>query len=197
MSKKIDESKKYIAIGITGWIENGNLNVFDENNSRLDPTNLDDKIKIYEREVKGWFLEPARKLCTPNISHDNSFIVIMICLAYIEGVEQYRCGSGSNGKSARFFKSSMKRIFSIADKVSEAIYTNARCGLFHNGMVKSNILYDLNQNEAILVHGKNINIQPELFLKKIEEDFEQYLRDLRNQNNKNLRDNFNKLFCVI
>lgn len=74
-----------------GKYENGTPIVIDElNNLRLDPNNIEDKIKIYEREVKEWFLEPTLKLLNDENVFNNSFLILMTCMAYIEGVEQYK-----------------------------------------------------------------------------------------------------------
>ena len=46
----------YIAPDIIGWKDKeDNIYVFDERtHQQLNPTNINDKIKIYERQVKDW-----------------------------------------------------------------------------------------------------------------------------------------------
>ena len=106
MSKQIQRDEEiYVAPEMLGKYEEQTPVVIDERNqnNRLDPTNIDDKIKIYEREVKGWFLEPARSLLIQD-DFNNSFLVLMVCMAYLEGVEQYKTGIESNGRSKEFFE---------------------------------------------------------------------------------------------
>jgi hypothetical protein len=110
--------------------------VTDERNvKKLDPTELQDKICIYERQVREWFLSPA-KMLFKMMGEQASFAVLAICLPYIEGVQQYREGDDSNGKSKDFFIKSFQRIFescNLSDDFVGLLYGQARCGLFHDG----------------------------------------------------------------
>src|SRR5688572_5434422 len=141
MSKKLRQEPIYIAPGIFGWLDNNHTpHVLDEvSNDELDPYNVNHKIIIYERQVKEWFLNPATTL-----SHQKNkgFIVLMICLSYIEGIEQYRQGLSSNGQSSAFFVSSLQRIYPgrFTDVQLRSLYKQARCGLFHNGMVEGKMI---------------------------------------------------------
>ena len=50
---------------------------FDNRNvEELDPRILDDKIKVYERQVKDWFLIPAERL-SKSRNMNNGFLVLM------------------------------------------------------------------------------------------------------------------------
>ena len=64
MPKQLGREPIYVAPKITGHIrENGTICVFDElNKIELDPFNVNDKILIYERQVKGWFFNHAENL---------------------------------------------------------------------------------------------------------------------------------------
>ncbi len=79
MPKQLRNYPIYIAPEIRGFIDNnGRPVVFDERTNRnLDPNNIDDKILIYERQVKDWFLNRASKLICGN---KNGFIVLMISI---------------------------------------------------------------------------------------------------------------------
>ena len=101
MPKQIQRSEEiYLAPDILGRYENDIPVIVDERNedTRLDPNDVNHKILIYEREVKEWFLEPASILLEED-SFKNSFIVLMVCMAYFEGVEQYKTGIESNRRS--------------------------------------------------------------------------------------------------
>jgi hypothetical protein len=123
----------------------------------------------------------------------------MVCLSYIEGIEQYRVGRNSNSRSSDFFVSSMRRIFDEAYTEANLrdLYSEARCGLFHNGMTKGKVIIRNSFEPAIRFPDfERIEISPEKLLDIIEEDFENYLNELRNPENLELRDNFDRMFSI-
>lgn len=206
MPKKIrDYMDLYIAKDILGKSENGNKIAIDErNNNRLNPNDLNHKILIYERQVNGWFLDCAKKLS--NESDDNDFIVLMICMSYIEGVIQYKKGESSHKKSKTMFIDSMRNIYpskSYTKKDLERLYSESRCGLFHNGMVSSNIILKNDFSDAIEINNTTISgsddikINPSKLLADITNHFNQYIFDLKNSNNSDLRNKFDTMYSVI
>lgn len=196
MSKKLRIEPIYIAPDIIGWLDkNGFPQVNDKRTGReLNPSNIDDKIYIYERQVKGWFLNPAKEINQSN-SNDNGFIVLMICLSYLEGVEQYRRGKESNNRSKDFFVGAMNRLYPNKFQQSELVefYSEARCGLFHDGMVKKRIIISNGFQDSLeIITGNDINVNITKFLEDIENDFNNYLHDL--QTNIELRNRFNESY---
>lgn len=198
MSKKLRKQPIYIAPEIFGWIdEQYTPHVLDERNgNELNPNDAMDKIIIYERQVKDWFLKPAHSLA--NYKNKNKgFIVLMICLSYLEGIEQYKRGQNSTNNSRNFFISSMNRIY--PNKYSlynlKSFYSEARCGLFHNGMVKGRIIINNSFNEALTFDNNDIKISPKKLLNDIINDFESYITELKN--NENSRMLFNQLYSNI
>ncbi|MBQ0799417.1 MAG: hypothetical protein KBT63_09025 [Porticoccaceae bacterium] len=210
MSKRIEQSREiYLAPGILGRYEKSTPIVIDERNNfaELDPRDIETKIKIYEREVTEWFLSPASDLLKQD-SFKNSFVVLMICMSYIEGVEQYKTGIDSNKKSKKCFISSVNRLFpdKFSDKNLEVLYSKSRCGLFHNGMVKGGVVFSSAYKNAIefINNGEIININPELLLRRITDDFDSYIAELRsnisetdNDRIKAVKENFNRMFDVL
>lgn len=206
MSKQIDSNKEiYLAPGMVGKYEEGIPVVIYEKittiHETLDPDNLDHKIRIYEREVKGWFLEPAKKLSGNHRNRfDNGLIIIMICMAYMEGVQQYREGKSSQNQSCQFFIDSFKRLYpeSQNEHITE-LYKKIRCGLFHNGMVSDGVIfnYDFSQSIKFEADGRKININPKRLLDEVENDFDRYISELKNPDNTSLRENFNRMFTVL
>lgn len=93
MPKRLRTDPIFIASDILGKINiNGSTDVRDLRTGRtLDPNNEFDKIYIYERQVIDWFLKPATNLSRYK-NKNKGFIVLMICISYLEGVEQYRRG---------------------------------------------------------------------------------------------------------
>ncbi len=204
MSKKIQKDVDiYVAPQMLGKYEDIKPVVIDErnNNEKLDPDKIEHKIKIYEREVKEWFLEPATALISSENQFNNSFIVLMICMSYIEGVEQYKTGEGSSGESKKFFTNSIKKLYpdKYSDDEIEELYSKSRCGLFHNGMVKGGVIFDNSFNDAIEFkeNGERININPTKLLDDIKNDFEKYINKLNDESNIRDRKKFDERFSVL
>ncbi|MBA7479679.1 hypothetical protein ES707_15115 [subsurface metagenome] len=199
MAKEVQPGEDiHIAPGITGNRDDSDKLVItvDSNGKRLYPeNNIEHKIRIFERQVNGWFLERASTLLD---EEDNGFVILMIATAYIEGVEQYRKGQPSDGKSRTFFEEGLKRIFGIKSCFEDKLYDlfkELRCGLFHNGMTGRYIrIHSDNVNPIDFSDSKIIKINQILFLEKVKEDFEQYLEDLKDKTKTELRDNFNKMY---
>lgn len=198
MSKKLRRDPINIAPEIVGWLdENNNSHVIDNRTGRqLDPRNVNHKIEIYERQVKGWFLIPATNL-TKYKNRNKGFIVLMICLSYLEGIEQYRRGQNSNGNSRRFFVSAMERLYpnEFQNHHLEDFYSEARCGLFHNGMVRGKIIINNGFQKSIEFNGGDIKVSPAKFLKDIRDDFENYLQELRT--NEQSRNTFDGMYSNV
>jgi len=210
MPKQIQRNREiYLAPGILGRYEYSNPIAIDERNdcARLDPRNVETKITIYEREVKEWFLSPASELLDQN-SFNNSFVVLMICMSYIEGVEQYKTGIDSNRRSKECFIDSVNRLYpnEFSDRNLGKLYSKSRCGLFHNGMVKGGVVFSNSYDNAIefIDNAETININPRLFLQRIIDDFESYITELRSGVSDNANDrlkvaneNFDRMFSVL
>ena len=198
MSKKLRREPINIAPEIVGWLdENYNPHVFDNRSGRqLDPRNVNHKIEIYERQVKDWFLIPATNLIKYK-NQNKGFIVLMICLSYLEGIEQYRRGQNSNGNSRRFFVSAMERLYpnEFQNHQLEDFYSEARCGLFHNGMVRGEIIINNGFQKSIEFVGSDIKVNPSKFLTDIKIDFENYLQELRT--NEQSKNNFSGMYSNI
>lgn len=207
MSKQILRNQEiYLAPGILGKYENGNPVAIDErnNDARLNPRDIDDKITIYEREVNEWFLNRASDLLEHD-SFDNSFIVLMVCMSYVEGVEQYKTGIESNRRSKECFVDSIKRLYpsTFQERDLKKLYVKTRCGLFHNGMVKGGVIFNNTFPEAIEFenNGEDIKINPTRLLRDLKHDFSIYIRELKSVGISDqlrvLRENFDRMFSVL
>ncbi len=199
MPKRIRREPIYIAPDILGSIQDdGSYLVFDEKNvETLNPGNVFDKIKIYERQVKGWFLEPALKMVRYKPKH-KGFLVLMTCLSYIEGVEQYRDGAESTGGSKATFRRGVKRLYPHFndDNQIDNLYSQGRCGLFHDGMVRGQIIIDSSFPDSIKFETNNdIKINPKKLLNDIVSDFSDYINSLIT--NEDAREKFNRMFTNI
>ena len=185
MAKKIRTETIEIAPNIIGNIkDDGTYFVFDKvNNILLNPENIDDKIIIYERQVKGWFLQPTLKMVKYKPEH-KGFLVLMSCISYFEGVEQYKTGITSNGNSKRAFINAIRKLYPNKFDYFQItrLYNQARCGLFHDGMVKGQIIISNSYEDSINITHNDIFINPKKLLNDIIDDFENYLTNLRNDN---------------
>lgn len=166
----------------------------DPAKSALDVNNVDTKILIYEDRVKEWFLKIGKKLKRDN---EAGFAILQIAVAYIEGNQQYREGKSSKDKkSGIFFKRAMKRLFPEISKIDnlnkylDNFYDQVRCGLFHDGMTKSTVTISKEYGEALEIADSNIKINPHKFLDKVNNDFTNYIIQLKNKENRKLRIDF-------
>lgn len=200
MSKRLRDKPIYLAPEILGSrdVHNNPLIQDERTGTILNPYDINDKILIYKRQVEGWFLNPATRLCHRK---NNNFVVVMIATSYIEGVEQYRKGNLSNGQSRQYFTEGMKRIFkmqSIADSQISILYKHLRCGLFHNGMSGDAVVLNRTLKSAVnFSNPEIIAINPILFLDAVTKDFEQYVNELWDEDNTELRNNFDSMFTVL
>lgn len=200
MAKQVQPGEDiHIAPGITGKRDDSGRLVIsvDSSGEPLYPEdNIKHKIKIFERQVNGWFLERASTLLE---EEDNGFVILMISTAYVEGVEQYRRGESSKNNSKEFFIEGVERIFHVDcnNPHGPDFYSELRCGLFHNGMTGPMIRISSTYAKPIdLSEGNIIKINQNLFLEKVMDDFNNYLTDLRNDDNKLLIDKFNKMYSI-
>lgn len=200
MPKRLRDEPIYLAPEILGYRDDNYAPVISDfrTNINLDPYDVDDKIIIYKRQVEEWFLNRAVSLCHRK---NNNFIVVMIATSYVEGVEQYRTGRESNGHSRQFFLAGLRRIFdmqNVSDDQLSNLYKHLRCGLFHNGMSGDEVVLNRSLGNAIeFSNSGTIDINPKLYLDAIIQDFNQYIEDLHNLNNIELRNSFNGMFTVV
>jgi hypothetical protein len=175
--------------------------------NQVDLTKLDDRIRVYEDQIRGWFLEPAKALLpVPN----SAFAVLHILMGYFEHHAIYRYGKSSHGQSGQFFSRGFTSVFPKADKsepavpnpqavsewLADAMYSDARCGLFHGWMARKRIAVT-DAPELIRAYGRpghitRVVINVGKFLDRIEIHFAEYVRELKDPTNTALRTRFNK-----
>jgi hypothetical protein len=156
---------------------------------------IDTYILVYEDAVKGWFLEYARKLREDG---NSGFVVLQIAMAQIEGIEQYYSGILSEGGSKDFFIRGMKRMLNIKDSAYDSklrnLYKKCRCGLFHDGMTRQGVVLSHDVSGPIgFGDDGTLYISPFKLLNVVYSFFIQYIVDLKNPANLELRTNFEKV----
>jgi hypothetical protein len=187
-----------------GVYRNGDPSVYDElNKTHLNPQNINDKILIYERQVKEWFIKPAELLLETLGEAGSAFIILSVCLSYLEGIQQYIEGKSSTQKSKDFFIKSFQRVYATAgldEKAVRDVYDEARCGLFHDGMTRSRIVYNLNQDVSFRKTDDGwqemYEFRPRLCLEGMKADFNSFIKELQDHNNITRRYRFGGLYDI-
>jgi len=174
--------------------------------TKLDSKSVDDLIDVFEDRVKYWLLEPAKVLLKTKNGDISSLCLL---LTYFEGITIYLRGKDSKNKSKAFFREGFVEVMrssgindDLLGRAADLIYSDARCGFFHDGCFRSRILvspdasHDLiitlpKKNGIIDKHGdiESIIINPNLILSALENHFEHYLRKVRDVSNKEIRAN--------
>jgi hypothetical protein len=168
--------------------------IYDKRNDGniLNPNDINNKIKIYEDRVSGWFLEIAEQLKSDN---EAGFVILSISIAYIEGNQQFREGKLSENSSRRYFVKGLRRIFdkeNVPEDILKDYYKQIRCGLFHDGMTGNKVIISGDFQDPLRYINGIIKINPHRFFDKIKEDFRNYIQDLKQ--NIELQKKFEKRF---
>lgn len=155
---------------------------------------VDAKILVYEDRLNGWFLKFAEDLIKVE---DSEFVVLMICIGYFEGNQQFRDGKSSKFESTIALEKALRRVFpEIKEEIVNLIIDGARHGIFHDGMTKRDIWVRYSSPVPFFETKINGNLwltlNPKLILEKIREDFKEYIQLLKDKTNKKDREKFEK-----
>ena len=177
---------------------------------KLENPSIEDKIDVFEDRLRGWLFTQMKKLLDQ--PHDR---VASLCLqtAYFEGIWSYLTGRNSKGHSKEFFINGFYDVFKITKqdegllkRVAQILYEDVRCGFFHEGIFRDRIFFvdrgfaleiTVPKKNGILdIHGQieSIMIDPRLFYDAIEKHFGRYIELIRNKENKEERNKFEKTF---
>lgn len=174
---------EYEIIGEHFWWIRATSEIEDiRNGSRRPESAYDAKVDVYEDRVLFWFLDIAKSHIA-NGTAPGDYVALLIALAYIEGVEQYRQGKPTpKGKSSKWFKTGIRRIFPhVAPDAVDRLWVAARNGLFHDGFTKGPTLVSHGQpGEMAIVDGYLI-INPATFVGAVIRDFKSYVHMLREE----------------
>lgn len=175
--------------------------------TKLDSKSIEDLLDVFEDRVRYWLLEPAKNLLK---TRNGDVASLCLLLTYFEGIAIYLKGKDSKNNSKVFFREGFLEVMKVSGidddllaRVADVIYSDARCGFFHDSCFRSKIFvspdatHDLiitlpKKNGIVDKHGdiKSIIINPNRVLSAIERHFEHYLKNLRNASNRNIRSNF-------
>ncbi|MCD4687161.1 MAG: hypothetical protein K8S97_14635 [Anaerolineae bacterium] len=169
------------------------------------PLSIDDAITVFDDQFHGWFLDIGKKLVN-DVAAD--FVTLMIVAAYFEAIEMFFKGEDSNKRSKEFFIDGFRRVFAVprpepppphvpVDVVAKQLYDQMRCGLFHAGMTRHQIQVTRNMPEnqmlGLQTMDDGINyyvLNVPVLLTAVIYHFRDYLSELRNPANEDLRANF-------
>lgn len=179
-------------------------------NEKLKSGKIDDKIDVFEDQVRGYFLDPARRLASEPHS---KWAALHLAIGYFERYAIYASGQDSKNSSRKFFKQAFLEVFppqhwrpaggshpatppSFAIALATLLYESVRCGLFHSadagpsiwlGRASSAITPSVSRRTGEV---SVVIIDPEKFLDEIDAHFSRYIAKLRAPNNTELRAKF-------
>ena len=176
-----------------------------------NPT-LDDLIDEFEDRMTGWFMEPAKKLLSNRKDYPAS---ICLQMTYFEPIWAYMTGERSAGRSAEFFREGFVSVFwrngppkLLLARVAAALYEDARCGFFHDGMFRKRIYFG-DQGKAVFItlplrdgipdadgEIESILLDPNRFHVNIAMHLKDYLATIRNPRNEEQRRSFQAIFMA-
>jgi len=178
---------------------------------------IEQKIKVFEDQVRGWVLDHAHALASPkhaNADHA-AFAILMLVTSYFESVEAFYRGRPSKfGESRKFFKAGFLKVFpsivkrfksapnppKVLDDLLTEIYEQVRCGLYHEGTTKGKIvLAHGGETMEFLFEPANFSVvtvvlNPWSILDSIETHFTSFITTLNDPRELDLRASFEKCF---
>ena len=173
---------------------------------KLETATYEDLVDVFEDRMRNWFLMPAERLL--EIPHCQIAAVALL-ITYFEGIAIYLSGKDSKNRSFEFFADGFSEVFPIQheDKdapriVARAIYDQARCGFAHDGMFRNRVFFSdvpskpiifsfpKNDGDLDLSQVESIIINPFLFHESIRNQFESYLKRLRDRSDTGVKEVF-------
>jgi hypothetical protein len=168
---------------------------FDE--SKLASGRIEDKIDVFEDQMLGWLVTPARMMGT---SQHSGFAMLAVALAYFEPLGQFL--EGKAGRSQAQFTLGMKAVFPAMPNdpnLFSELYDQLRCGMFHRGITKGKVtvvrgsMYQFSF-EGVAPEVTKIVVDPWQLLKAVELHIQEYSNQLRFGADAHLRSNFERWF---
>jgi hypothetical protein len=174
---------------------------------KLNSPSYEDLVDVFEDRMRNWFLLPARNLL--ELPHCQIAAVALL-ISYFEGIEIYLTGEDSKNKSAEFFAKGLLKVFDIekngahlSKEITDAIYSQARCGFGHDGMFRNRVFFSDIPSKPILVTWSKTNgefdtsgkvesiiINPSRFFESIRVHFDGYVSKLREGYDQVLKQSF-------
>jgi hypothetical protein len=177
---------------------------------KLDNPSINDLIDVFEDRTRYWMFEPIKILLNEPQNH---FAALCILLTYFEGIWIYIQGKSSEGKSKQFFREAFVNIMKnprmkeeLYQHAADVLYEDARCGFFHDGMLRGRIFLTKADFGEILITIRKKNgvidekgeipsilVDVEKCYKAIERHFTKFIGSLRDTSQTDLRLRFEKI----
>ena len=147
----------------------------------------------------------------PPIQH-GGYAALDIVTSYFEMIAKYENGFAKNGESEKHFKLGVYSVFpefrkfqtpanvpgvqgkvvSLIDFVLDLMYGGIRCGLYHGGFTKGRIVLtgEIQFPMAFDPQAQILIVNPHLLVPKLKSHLNEYVRQLRDNNNGDLRTKF-------
>ncbi len=171
---------------------------------KLENPSTSDLVDVFEDLWLGCVFEPVRSLIH---SPHGSVAAMSVLCSYYEAIESLYSGQSSRNRSQEFFINGFSRVFSSPDGMEEAakeIYIHVRCGLAHEGMLRSKVHYtNVGQKAFFLTYPKSsdgtldmsvssesIVVNPERMFDATFQHFEGYVKLLRKEEDAEVVENF-------
>lgn len=177
---------------------------------KLDNPSTSDLVDVFEDLWRGYVFEPVRSLIR---SPHGSVAAMSVLCSYYEAIESLCTGRSSRNCSEEFFVKGFSRVFSSPEGMgvgAKEIYIHVRCGLAHEGMLRSKVHYSNVGHKAFFLTypthsdgtldltgpSKSIVVNPERMLEATFQHFEKYVQLLRGQEDVGLVKNFKDFVTV-
>lgn len=168
---------------------------------------LEKKIDVFEDQMRGWLLDHAHCVASNSTTSGQhaGFTILALCLVYVESIACFLRGETSDNKSREFFDVGLTAIFSDLSPVnlaafSREFYRQVRCGLLHQGLTRGKVAITRGTSAALAISLDSTNtlqqavIDPWLFLQHVDAHLTMYLAQLRDPEQHDVRNAFERWF---
>ena len=165
--------------------------------TKLSNGKLEDKIDVYEDQILGWVVAPA-KLMFPY--QHSGFAILALALTYFEPLGQSLAGQFEGSYTC--FRQGLLTVYPNVhvpnEQVLRQLYDQLRCGMFHRGLTKNLVQINQSQDAAIVMHGdrgvvQSLIVNPWALLENVEQHVIEHCAALRIPNDSR-RQAFEKWF---
>jgi hypothetical protein len=159
------------------------------------------KVKLFQEQIQGWTLDVLKEIKT-KVGHSD-FAMLSVMMSYFENIQKFKDGYDRTGRSEAFFTEGLKWVYpkfkshKDSDALAKVIYEQARCGMYHVGLTGTKIVLDCSISSGIGIIKGNIKICPSKLMEDIQNNFDKYVKDLKDPSNVTLRANFEKRLKYI
>lgn len=180
----------------------------------LENLPLNKIIDSFSLRIKKWFIDPPRYLPgwkKKGIEGNTGFVELILSCVIIDLLSQYYYGERKSKRD--IFKKYLKKQFPTFKKkvsiqyfpdlknLADVFYHGFRCSVMHAGMLPEYCrISGTGKLIRIDVWHRKQNLQevvvdPHALILKIEKNFDNYIKELKNPNQKKLRKKFANKFC--